>query len=49
MLDERMLLVKNGGFSRQDIMQMPIWERRYYVDRLIEMNKKLEEQSKSRK
>ena len=42
MLDERLLLVKNGNFTREDINKMPIWERKYYVDKLIELNSEKE-------
>jgi hypothetical protein len=40
MLDERLFLTKVGGFTRSDVLKMPIWEKRYYVEKLLQQNKK---------
>jgi len=35
-LDEIYYLVKLANFSHSDIMEMPIYERRYYIGKLTE-------------
>jgi hypothetical protein len=35
-LDEFYYLIKYGGFSYRDLLIMPIFERRYFVDKFIE-------------
>jgi hypothetical protein len=40
-LDEIYLLVKHANFSYRDVVRMPIFERRYFVEKLIdEFNKR---------
>lgn len=46
MLQERLLLVKEGNFSWKDVMKMPIWERKYYTEQLIEISKNAKENTK---
>ena len=35
-MDEIFYLVKYANFSYSDILKMPIFERKYFVDKLIE-------------
>lgn len=39
-LEEMLLLVKYGNFSREDIINMPVWERKFHLRKLIEYNNK---------
>jgi len=34
-LDEIYYLVKHGNFTYSDIMSMPIYERKYFIDKII--------------
>ena len=47
-LKETLLLVKEGNFSWSDLMMMPVWERRYYRDQLIELSKEAKEKQEKR-
>ena len=40
LLDEIFYLVKYGKFSYGDITQMPTFERKYFINKLIEDNQK---------
>jgi len=35
-LEEIYYLTKNFNFTRQDILNMPIFERRFYLDKFVE-------------
>jgi hypothetical protein len=39
-LDEIYFLVKHVGFSYHDLLKMPTFERKYFIDKLIEQSKK---------
>lgn len=39
-MEELLLLVKYGGFTREDVRGMPIIERKFYLEKLIEYRKK---------
>ena len=43
MLDEIYYLVKFAAFSHNDILTMPVYERRYYVGKLTEEYQKKQE------
>ena len=43
LLNETYVCTKHIGFTRQDVMYMPVWERRIYLDHLVE---EVEEQNK---
>jgi len=36
LLDEIFFLVKNANFSYQDIMNMPTYERKYFIGKVIQ-------------
>lgn len=38
-LDEVLALVKHGNFTRQDVYNMPVYERKFYLRRLIKQSK----------
>jgi hypothetical protein len=38
-LEELLLLVKYGNFTRTDVREMPIAERKFFLNKLIEYNK----------
>jgi len=42
-LYEFYILIKHGNFSYADILHMPIYERRAFIDILMEENKKVKE------
>ena len=49
MLDEIYYLVKFANFSHENVTRMPIYERRYYLGKLIEeYEKKREEADKAK-
>jgi hypothetical protein len=37
---QRLYLVKRGGFTWQDVMMMPIWEKEFYYNKLVEIQEK---------
>lgn len=39
-LEELLLLVKYGNFTRRDVMEMPILERKFHLEKLMEYRKK---------
>lgn len=39
-MDEIFFLVKYGNFTYTDIYKMPIFERRYFIDKVVESYKK---------
>lgn len=39
---QRLYLVKRGGFTWQDVMMMPIWEKEFYYNKLVEIQEKQE-------
>ncbi len=41
-LMQRLYIIKRGGFTWQDLMLMPIWEKNFYYDKLVEIQKKEE-------
>jgi hypothetical protein len=43
MLYEFYILIKHGNFSYADILHMPVYERRAFIDILMEENKKVKE------
>jgi hypothetical protein len=43
---QRLYIVKRGGFTWLDLMLMPIWEKNYYYDKLVEIQQKEEEANK---
>jgi hypothetical protein len=43
------ILVKHGGFSYLDILHMPIFERRGFIDILLEENNKRREMAENSK
>lgn len=43
LLDEIYYLVKFARFSYRDIMTMPTYERKFFINKLIEENKKQQE------
>ena len=45
-LMQRLYIIKRGGFTWQDLMLMPIWEKNYYYDKLVEIQQKEEEANK---
>jgi hypothetical protein len=40
---EYYILIKHGGFSYVDILHMPVFERRVFLDILMEENNKVKE------
>jgi hypothetical protein len=42
-LYEFYILIKHGNFSYFDVLHMPIYERRAFIDILMEENKKVKE------
>lgn len=49
MLDEIYYCVKELGFSYSDLMKIPVFERRYFIDKFVsDMEKIKEEQRKSK-
>ncbi len=40
---EYYILIKHGGFSYADILHMPVFERRVFLDILMEENNKVKE------
>jgi len=52
MLEEIYYLVRHANFSHSDIMKMPVFERRFYVEKLLEEFQKRQqniEKSKNKK
>jgi hypothetical protein len=43
-LEELLILVKHGNFSWVDVKMMPVYERKFYINKLIEYNQKQQEQ-----
>jgi hypothetical protein len=43
---QRLYIIKRGGFTWQDLMLMPIWEKNYYYNKLVEIQQKEEEANK---
>jgi len=43
---QRLYLVKRGKFTWQDLMLMPIWEKNFYYNKLVEFQAKEEEANK---
>ncbi len=43
-LEELLILVKHGNFSWADVKMMPVYERKFYINKLIEYNQKQQEQ-----
>jgi len=43
-LEELLILVKHGNFSWTDVKMMPVYERKFYINKLIEYNQKQQEQ-----
>lgn len=43
---QRLYIIKRGGFTWHDLMLMPIWEKNYYYDKLVEIQQKEEEANK---
>jgi hypothetical protein len=43
LLDEIYVLVKYGHFSYSDIYSMPTYQRRYFIDKMVEENDKKNE------
>ena len=39
-LMQRLYIIKKGGFTWQDVMLMPIWEKNFYYDKLVEIQAK---------
>lgn len=39
-MDEIFALVKYGNFSYSDLLIMPVYERKYFVEKLVETFKK---------
>jgi len=37
-LEEFMVLAKQVGFNREDLMAMPVWERKFYLETLKELH-----------
>jgi len=35
-MDEIFILVKYGNFSYGDLLKMPVYERKYFVEKLVE-------------
>jgi hypothetical protein len=44
LLEEIYVCTKHIGFTRQDVMLMPVYERKYHINKLIEENEKQQEQ-----
>lgn len=43
LLDEVFFLVKNANFSYHDLMNMPTYERKYFIGKIIEQNDMIRE------
>jgi hypothetical protein len=43
---QRLYIIKRGGFTWQDLMLMPIWEKNYYYNKLVEIQQREEEANK---
>ena len=44
-LEELLLLVKYGNFTREDVIWMPILERKFHLEKLLEYRKINDEKS----
>mgnify|MGYP001410684892 FL=1 len=49
MLEEIYYLVRHARFSHSDILKMPVFERRFYVEKLLEEFRKRQEQAEKAK
>lgn len=43
MLDELYYLIKHANFSYNDVMKMPVYERKYFVDKMVNEFEKRQE------
>jgi len=40
---QRLYIIKRGGFTWYDVMMMPIWEKNFYYNKLVEIQQREEE------
>jgi|TARA_R110002020_G_scaffold196775_2_gene397756 hypothetical protein len=52
MLDELYYLIKHANFSYTDVLKMPVYERKYFIDKMVkefETRKEAMETAKSKR